>query len=62
VNLASLEQTFLTGLTGFKESSYAGISSSFKAAMSVKPLRSVFMNTLVKGLRKKTGKLTEVIG
>ncbi|MBU4503505.1 MAG: hypothetical protein KJ635_02255 [Proteobacteria bacterium] len=37
-------------------------SSPFKASMSVKPLRSVFMNTLVKGLRKKIGKLTEVIG
>jgi len=36
-------------------------SSPFKAAMSVKPLRSVFMNTLVKGLRRKTGELTEVI-
>lgn len=36
-------------------------SSPFKAAMSVKPLRSVFLSTLVKGLKRKTGKLTEVI-
>ncbi len=36
-------------------------SSPFKAAMSVKPLRSVFLNAVVKGLKKKTGKLTKVI-
>ena len=36
-------------------------SSPFKAAKSVKPLRSVFLNAVVKGLKKKTGELTEVI-
>jgi len=36
-------------------------SSPFKAAMSVKPLQSVFLNAVVKGLKKKTGELTKVI-
>ncbi|MBT9438632.1 MAG: 4Fe-4S dicluster domain-containing protein [Desulfobacterales bacterium] len=36
-------------------------SSPFKAAMSVKPLRSVFLNMVVKGVKLKTGEFTKVI-
>lgn len=36
-------------------------SSPFMAAMSVKPLRSVFLNMVVKGVKWKTGELTKVI-
>jgi ferredoxin len=35
-------------------------SSPFKAAMSIKPLKSVFLNTLVKGAKKNAGEIGEV--
>ncbi len=37
-------------------------SPPFKAAMAIKPLRSAFLNTLVKEAKRQTGEISEVIG
>jgi len=36
-------------------------SPPFKAAMAIKPLRSAFLNALVKGAKRKAGKLGEIL-
>ena len=37
-------------------------SPPFKAAMAIKPLRSAFLNTLVKEAKKQLGEISEVVG
>jgi ferredoxin len=37
-------------------------SSPFKAAMAVEPLRSAFLNAMVKGAKRSAGELAEVLG
>lgn len=37
-------------------------SPPFKAAMAIEPLRSAFLSTMVKGAKKSSGELTEIMG
>lgn len=37
-------------------------SPPFKAAMAIEPLRSVFLNTMVKGAKKTSGRIGELLG
>jgi len=37
-------------------------SPPFKATMAIKPLRSVFLSTMVKGAKKQLGEISEVLG